>query len=200
MRFDAIVIGTSAGGIEALKVVLSKIRKPLEVPIVIVQHLSPRHESYLPAILSHETGHRVKEIDEKEMLLKGWIYIAPPNYHAIIEKNGSISLTVEKRVSYARPSIDVLFESAADAYREKLIGVILTGANHDGALGIKCIRDHGGYTVVQSPSNAYAAEMPRSAMEWIEPDAILDLKDIGAHIDMLIHEEKGTLMENLNDE
>jgi len=189
MRFEAVVIGTSAGGIEALKIVLSKIKKPPSVPIIIVQHLSPRHESYLPAILMHESGHKVKEIDEKEKLVPGWIYIAPPNYHVIIEKNAIVSLTVEKRVSYARPSIDVLFESAADAFREKLIGVILTGANHDGAKGIKCIKDYGGHTVVQDPVQAYAAEMPRSALELIKPDAVFKLEEIGTYIDKLIYIE-----------
>ena len=200
MPYNAIVIGTSAGGIEALKTILKKISKPLPLPIIIVQHLSPRHESYLPAILSHESGHHVKEVDEKEKLVKGWVYVAPPNYHVIIEKDGTLSLTVEKRVSYARPSIDLLFESAADAYREKLIGVILTGANHDGASGMKCIKDYGGHTVVQEPKGAYAAQMPSSALGKITPDAILDLESIGTYIDRLINTEVGTLLETEYDE
>lgn len=199
MRFAAIVIGTSAGGIEALKTVLQKIKHPLKLPIVIVQHLSPRHESYLPSILASVTGHNIKEAEEKERLENGWIYIAPPNFHVLIEKDGTLSLTVDKRVAYARPSIDVLFETAADAYRDKLIGVILTGANHDGASGMKCIKDMGGYTIVQNPETAYASEMPKSALELITPDAILAIEEIGTRIDELMDYELGTALEIQND-
>jgi len=196
MDYEAIVIGTSAGGIDALKTVLSQIEMPLSIPIIIVQHLSPRHKSYLPSIISQVTGHNAKEIDEKETLVSGWIYFAPPNFHILIEKNKTVTLTVEKRVSYARPSIDVLFETAADTYRDKLIGVILTGANHDGAKGIKCIDSYGGYTIVQSPDTAYADEMPKAAMGMIDPNEVLSLIDIGKHLNQLIKNNTSTSWEN----
>lgn len=195
MNYAAIAIGTSAGGIEALKAILKGIDKPLSVPIVIVQHLSPRHESYLPSILAQVTGHNVKEIEEKERLESGWIYIAPPNFHVLVEKDETLSLTVEKRVCYARPSIDVMFETAADAYREKLIGVILTGANHDGALGMKRIKELGGYTIIQNPERAYSSEMPYAALGEIDPDAILDIEEIGAHISTLLKGGYGIALE-----
>ncbi len=199
MGYNAVVIGTSAGGIDALKSVLSNIKKPLLLPIVIVQHLSPRHESYLPSILTHFTGHKVKEIEEKEKIHGGIIYIAPPNFHVLVEKNGTLTLTVEKRVSYARPSIDVLFETAADAYRNELIGVILTGANHDGANGLKCIKFYGGYTIVQEPLKAYASEMPRAAIKKSMPDIILPLDEIGAHLNKIMRLEEHEALENYND-
>ena len=154
----------------------------------------------MPSILAHVTGHNIKEVEEKEELKNGWIYIAPPNFHVLIEKDGTMSLSVEKRVAYARPSIDVLFETAADAYRDKLIGVLLTGANHDGASGMKCIKDMGGYTIVQKPETAYASEMPKAALDLIEADSVLRLEEIGKHINQLINDKRGTLLEIQNDE
>lgn len=183
--YRAIVIGTSAGGLEALKTVLFKIKK-VTIPIIIVQHLSPRHQSYLPSILSQQTPHTIKEIDEKERIESGIIYIAPPNYHVLIEKDFTFSLTTDERVSYARPSIDVTFETASDAYGRLLIGVLLTGANHDGAKGIETIARNGGYTIVQDPKTAYADEMPTFALERIKPSYLGGLEDIGHHINDLL--------------
>jgi len=183
--YKAIVIGTSAGGLEALKVVLSQIEL-VTIPIIIVQHLSPRHASILPQILSQYTHHRVKEADEKESISDNMIYVAPSNYHLLIEKNRTFSLTTEARVSYARPSIDVTFETASDAYGEDLIGVILTGANHDGARGIDSIKVKGGYTLIQDPLTAYAPEMPSFAIEAIQANFVGDLPSIGKHLNNLM--------------
>jgi len=186
MKYKACVIGTSAGGIEALKEILGNIKPPLRVPLIIVQHLSPRYESYLPSIIEHIIGIPTKEVDEKELIKVNRIYIAPPNYHILIEKDFSFSLTTEARVSYARPSIDILFETAADAYKDTLIGVLLTGANHDGAMGLDMIHKTGGYTIVQQPSSAYAKEMPEAAIKMFHPDEVLDLKAIGIRLNQLI--------------
>jgi len=186
--FKAIVIGTSAGGLEVLKELLSIIKHPFPLPIIIIQHLSPNHESYLPKILSH-TGHKVLEVDEKISIEKEKVYIAPPNYHVLVEKDYTFSLTVEARESYARPSIDVTFETASDAYKSSLIGILLTGANHDGAQGLKRILDNEGYTIVQDPKTAYADEMPVSAIKLIQPNEILSIKDIGHFLNDLLNKE-----------
>lgn len=186
MKYEAVVIGTSAGGIDALKAVLTRMKKPSRVPIVIVQHLSPKFESHLPAILTEHTGHFVVEVNEKESLKPGIVYVAPPNYHVLIEKDLTFTLTVDKRVSYARPSIDLLFDTASDTFADKLIGVILTGANHDGAEGFKLLIENGGYGIVQDPQMAYATEMPLAASRYAEKNNIKDINKIGTLIDRLL--------------
>ena len=186
--FKAIVIGTSAGGLVAAKELLTILEYPYPLPIILIQHLSPSHESYLPNLLS-ETGHRVFEVDEKIAIEKGKVYVAPPNYHVLIEKDFTFSLTVEARESYARPSIDVTFETASDAYKHQLIGILLTGANHDGAKGLKRIFENEGYTIIQDPKTSYAEEMPASALRLIKPNKILSLKEIGHFLNDLAHKE-----------
>lgn len=186
MKYEAIVIGTSAGGIDALKTVLINVERPVRVPIVIVQHLSPMYESHLATILTEHTGHFVVEVNEKEILRPGIVYVAPSNYHVLIEIDKTFSLTVDKRVSYARPSIDVLFETASDAYHHQLIGIILTGANRDGAHGLKTLVSKGGFGIVQEPETAYATEMPLAASEYVNEDHILPLNQIGSMINKLL--------------
>jgi two-component system chemotaxis response regulator CheB len=190
--FKAIVIGTSAGGIEALKKIIMNL-EDFDVPIIIVQHLSPRHKSQLPEVFATFSNKVIKEIEEKEKIKNGIIYIAPSNYHVLIERDHTFSLTVEERYSYARPSIDILFETAADAYRYLLIGVLLTGANKDGAEGLKKIKELGGYTIVQTPDEAYAKEMPLSAIELFQPNVILSLEDIPKRLNELIKIREGFL-------
>ena len=187
MEIKAVVIGTSAGGLEALKVILTIVRKPLNVPIILIQHLSPHHDSYLPNILGF-SGHEVEEVSDK-LPIENKIYIAPPNYHVLIEKDFSFSLTVEERVSYARPSIDVTFETASDAYKGGLLGILLTGANHDGAKGLKTIKENNGYTIVQDPQYSYADEMPLSALRVMSPNNVLDIEAIAHKINELIEVE-----------
>ena len=179
MKFEAVVIGSSAGGMEALRRVLSTLPEKFELPIIVVQHLNPNSESYLAEYLSRYCCFKVKEVEEKERVKKGWIYISPPNYHTLIEKDGSFTLTVEERVSYARPSIDVLFETAADAFGERLIGIILTGANSDGSYGLMKIKKNGGIAIVQDPDTAEVDMMPRAALERVTADYVLNLEDIG---------------------
>lgn len=183
MIYSAIIVGTSAGGLEACKCLLNQVKK-ITRPIIIIQHLSPSHESYLPVILG-QGGFEVYEINDK-MKIENKIYVAPPNYHVLIEKEGYFTLTVEDRVSFARPSIDVAFETAADAYKSQLVGILLTGANHDGANGLKVIKDLGGMTMVQSPQEAYADEMPLSALRIMEPDYVLPLEEIRLKINEIL--------------
>jgi len=179
MNCEAVVFGSSAGGMEALRKVLSSLPEKYLIPIIVVQHLNPNSESYLAEYLSRYCNLKVKEVEEKERLEKGWIYVSPPNYHTLIEKDGSFTLTVEERVSYARPSIDVLFESAADAFGQRLAGIILTGANSDGSYGLMKIKKNGGIAIVQDPDTAEAGIMPRAALERVAADYVLNLESIG---------------------
>ena len=179
MEYKAVVIGTSTGGLYALREVLRPLPKDFAAPIVIVQHISSHSDMFLLNYLREYCAIKIKEADEKENILPGHAYIAPPNFHLLIEKGGSLSLTVDEKVSYARPSIDVLFETAADAYKEKLIGVVLTGANSDGSLGLAKIKEKGGLTIVQEPKEAEADAMPKAAIAAASVDYILELDKIG---------------------
>ncbi len=189
MQYQAIVIGVSSGGMSALKIIFSVLPANFCLPIIIVQHLGSHSDSQWIKILDSKSLLQIKEADEKEKIKKGTIYIAPPNYHLLIEKNKTFSLTIDERVNFARPSIDVLFESAAEAYKDSLIGIILTGANHDGAKGLKSIKDHGGLAVIQDPETAESAYMPRSAIAAVTPDYLGSIEGITSFI-MQIAQQK----------
>lgn len=178
MRYEAIVIGVSSGGMNALKMLSSSLPVYFELPIIIVQHLSAQSDSHWIKLLNEKSQLNLKEADEKDTIEKGNIYIAPPNYHLLIEKDKTLSLTIDERVNFARPSIDVLFESAAEAYKTKLIGIVLTGSNNDGTNGIKRIKDCGGLAIIQDPETAESDYMPKSAIAAIVPDYILSLENI----------------------
>lgn len=181
-EFNAIVIGASAGGFEALNYIINSLHKELSTPIIVVQHLSPNFDSKLANILNKISHMNVKQAEDKEVILNNHIYVVPPNYHLLVEKDFTFSLSSDEKVNFSRPSIDVLFETAADAYKNSLIGILLTGANADGALGLKKINDYGGFTIVQSPSEAYAKAMPESALKLFTPNKVLSLHDIVAMI------------------
>lgn len=177
-KIKAVVIGSSAGGMDALTEILSRLPAEFPVPILAVQHLSPVSENYLVKHLDSICSLRIKEADEKEQIRKGTAYFAPPNYHLLVEEDSSLSLSVEPRVNYSRPSIDVLFESAAIAFGSHLIGVILTGANNDGSKGLMKIKEAGGIAIVQSPATAYVDSMPIAAIEKSDPQFIMSLSEI----------------------
>jgi two-component system chemotaxis response regulator CheB len=178
MNYEAIVIGVSSGGMNAMKVMFSLLPKEFNTPIIIVQHISSQSENLWIRLLNDKSNIYIKEADEKEKIENGKVYIAPPNYHLLIERDKTFSLTVDERVNYARPSIDVLFESAAEAYKNKLIGVILTGSNNDGTNGLKRIKEYGGLTIVQDPATAESSYMPASAIAVVQMDYILTLENI----------------------
>ena len=184
-KYEAIVIGVSAGGMTALNTILPALPKDFSLPILIVQHISPRSENYLVHILNNSCKLNVKEADEKEKIIAGKIYLAPPNYHLLVEEDFTISLSTEERVSYARPSINVLFETAAIAYKNSLIGIILTGANNDGSSGLKMIKDYGGYTIVQNPKTAEVESMPKAAIKATKTNNVFELEKIAEHMIML---------------
>ena len=177
-RIEAVVIGASAGGFEALFAVLKGLPASYPMPLVAVLHLPETHESRLAELFGYRLSLRVREARDKETLEAGVLYFAPSGYHLSIETDRSFSLSCEDRVSYARPSIDVLFASAADAYGKSLAAVLLTGANYDGAAGLAGIRIAGGLTIVQDPSTAEVATMPEAAIRRMTPDLILPLAEI----------------------
>jgi two-component system chemotaxis response regulator CheB len=187
MHYEAIVIGVSSGGMNALKIIFSALPADFSTPIIIVQHVGANSDSQWINLLNEKSNLNLKEADEKEKIEKGKVYFAPPNYHLLIEKDKTFSFTIDERVSFARPSIDVLFESAAEAYKKKLIGVVLTGSNHDGTKGIKRIKECGGLAIIQDPETADSPYMPKSAIDAIEPDYILSLEDI---VELLIKIDK----------
>ena len=179
MKYEAVVIGVSAGGINALKVIFTTISERFKLPAVIVQHLHPHSDSFLPQYLDSISKVNVKEAEDKEPICEGTVYTAPANYHLLVEEDKTLTLNTDEKVNYSRPSIDVLFESAADVYQSKLIGIILTGANDDGVLGMKKIKKYGGLTIVQDPKSAEAEFMPASVINKIQVDHILSLEKIG---------------------
>ena len=184
-------MGSSTGGMEALRIILEVLPKDFPVPILVAQHISPHSDNYLAKFLDNACQVSVREAEEKEKVIPGHVYLAPPNYHLLVEKDGFISLSVEARVSYARPSIDVLFESAADAYNRGLIGLILTGANSDGSKGLKRIKECGGLTIVQDPYTARAEAMPSAAIRATDIDYIIPLTEIGCLLSKIIIGKSG---------
>ena len=178
MRYEAVVIGVSAGGIEALKAILSLLPASFPLPIAIVQHRDLRSDGFLAEYLNRLSGLIVSEAEDKEPLCPGHAYLAPAGYHLLIESDRTFSLAVDPRVNYSCPSVDVLFESAADAFADSLIGIVLTGANTDGAKGLKAIKVRRGLAIVQNPETAQAAAMPRAALEATAVDYLVDLQNI----------------------
>jgi len=178
-KYRAIVIGGSSGGMSALRTLLSALPGDFPLPIIIVQHVGPDSGTLWISNLDKASKLKVKEADEKEKIEKGTVYTAPANYHLLIEKDCTFSLSADKRVSYARPSIDILFDSAAQAYGSGLIGVILTGSNHDGTAGLKKVKQRGGLSIVQDPDTAESSYMPASAMANVEVDYVLPLERLG---------------------
>jgi two-component system chemotaxis response regulator CheB len=179
MHYEAVVIGASAGGLGALQILFSNIGKKFHLPVLMVQHMHPESDDYLGQILKSYSHLKFKEADDKEPIEMGTVYYAPANYHLLVSGDKSLVLNVDEKVNYCRPSVDVLFESAADVYRQRLIGIILTGSNQDGAAGMSMIKRRGGLTIVQDPLQAEVDTMPRSVINLIKADYILPLEKIG---------------------
>ena len=176
--FEAVVIGASAGGVEALIAVLPAIRPAARVAVIVVLHLPAHQPSLLAEIFSPLCAVPVCEVFDKQSIVPGNLYFAAPNYHLLIERERSFALSLDEPVQFSRPSIDVLFESAAAVYGPQLAAVLLTGAGTDGAGGMAAVQAAGGLTVVQDPSTAHAASMPRSALQRVVPDYCLSLPNI----------------------
>jgi len=177
-RIDAVVIGASAGGIEALSALLPALAPGLSPPVFIVVHLPRDPPSVLAEIFARKCAVPVREAQDKEAVSAGTVYFAPNNYHLLVDRGPQLSLSADDPVHHSRPSIDVLFESAADVYGERLLGIILSGANEDGASGLAAIHDAGGVTVVQCPNTARAPLMALSALKLRPADRVLPLIEI----------------------
>jgi two-component system chemotaxis response regulator CheB len=177
-RVQAVVIGMSAGGLDALSQILRDLPESFGPPLIVVQHLPENHPSQIVEIFQRLCALQVEEARDKDRPRPGHLYFAPPGYHLLVEMDRSFSLSVDPRVHYARPSIDVLFDSAADVWGAQLAGILLTGANSDGAEGLQRIARQGGLTVVQEPTEALADSMPRAALKLFQPDHVLPLAGI----------------------
>jgi two-component system chemotaxis response regulator CheB len=186
MRPTLVVIGTSLGGLQAVLSVLKALPADLPVPVVIVQHRGAGADGNLVDLLQQSTVLKVVEAEDKTALLPATVFIAPADYHMLVEEGGSLALSTEGPVRSARPSIDVLFETAADAYGPELIGVLLTGASADGALGLARVKARGGRAIVQDPATAECATMPAAGIAATAVDYILPLERIGDHLVSLV--------------
>ena len=175
----AIVVGGSACALEALGRIVPALPAALAVPVALVLHMLPARPSGLPAVLGELTPLRVKEAEDKEPLAPGTLYLASPNYHLLVERERCFSLSMDEAVWFSRPSIDVLFDSAADAFGPALCGVLLSGANEDGAAGLKHIHDAGGTTVVQALHTAGSRQMPAAALAAFAVDHVMTPDQIG---------------------
>jgi two-component system chemotaxis response regulator CheB len=176
---DVIVIGGSMGALEALAALLPALPAGCPLAVAIVVHVPATRPSHLAEVLGARALLPVREVEDKEPVTAGIIYVAPPSYHLLIERGGrTFALSADELLHFSRPAIDVLFESAADAYGERLAGVILSGANADGARGLTAIKRRGGLTIVQSPEGAVARAMPEAAIAAAQPDHVLPIDEL----------------------
>jgi two-component system, chemotaxis family, protein-glutamate methylesterase/glutaminase len=188
-RIEAIVMGGSSGALEALSTLLPALPAHCPIPVAIVVHLPPARPSHLAEVLGARTSLPVREVEDKEPIAPGTIYVAPPNYHLLVERTRTFALSADEAVLFSRPAIDVLFESAADAYGKHLAGIVLTGASADGARGLSAVKRRGGIAIVQSPDGAVAPEMPRAALSMVKADHVLSLTDLASVLGRLAQGE-----------
>jgi two-component system chemotaxis response regulator CheB len=179
--YEIVVIGTSWGGLSAVSAVVEGLPSTFALPLVVIQHRSPDAPGLLAELLQSRTRLSVTEVEDKQPIMPGHVFVAPPNYHLLIDR-GVFSLTTDAPVRYSRPSIDVTFSSAADEYGRRTIGVVLTGANEDGSLGLKRIADRGGYAIVQDPATAESPIMPEAALRAVQKARVLPLERMAGHL------------------
>ncbi|WP_443750007.1 chemotaxis protein CheB [Asticcacaulis solisilvae] len=179
---SAIAIGVSAGGLKALSAILPLLPADFSIPVFIVIHLPPGKTSIVSDLFADKCQVVVREAEDKAPIEPGVVYFAPPDYHLLVEPDGYLSLSNDEPVLFSRPSVDVLFESAADAYGPALVGIVLTGANNDGAQGLKAIMAAGGQGLIEKPEEAYASMMPKSAIDACPDARIMSLDEIAAFV------------------
>jgi two-component system, chemotaxis family, protein-glutamate methylesterase/glutaminase len=180
-RYNLVVMGTSTGGLHALTRLLGDLPATFPLPIAIVQHRSRDSDERLSLLLGLASLLPVYEAEDKQPLHTPGVYLGPPDYHLLVEAD-SVALSTDEPVAYSRPSIDVLFESAAYSHGSSVIGVLLTGANQDGTRGLQKIKQQGGYVIVQNPESAESAFMPKHAVKNLHPDRVLNLEQIAAEL------------------
>ncbi len=179
---EAVVIGASAGALEALSIILPALPADFRLPILVVVHVPPDRRSIMADLFRSKCQLLVRESEDKEPIRGGTIYFAPPDYHLLVEVDRSLSLSSDEPVLFSRPSIDVLFESAADAYGPGLIAIVLTGANQDGANGLRAVGEAGGTALVQNPDDAFASAMPEAARNMCPSARVLSLEAIAQYL------------------
>jgi len=184
VAYDIIVVGTSWGGLAALRRIIGGLPETFEIPVAVVQHRHRDSDAMLARFLQDHTHLRVCELEDKQVIEPGRVFIAPANYHVLVEQ-GHFSLSLDEPVRYSRPSIDVAMTSAADAYGHRTVGVVLTGANADGAEGLRRIADAGGMPVVQDPASAEVNTMPLAALRWVPTARVFPLDRIAAFLTTL---------------
>ena len=177
-RYRIAVIGASSGGMLAVKSLLADLPANFGLPLVIVLHVNPDHDGNFSSLFYNEGVMAIEEAEERGVIRPGCTYFAPAGYHLLIESDGTFALSTDAAVCFARPSIDVLFESAADVYRERVIAVVLTGANIDGSQGARAVKEKGGVVIVQDPDEAEMGAMPRAVIEATTVDYVLPLAGI----------------------
>jgi two-component system chemotaxis response regulator CheB len=179
--YDLVVVGTSWGGLAALKTLVGALPASFRMAVTLVQHRHKDSDHVLRALLQERAQLNVCEVEDKMPLEEGHIYVAPPDYHTLIEP-GHFALSTEAPVRFSRPSIDVTFNSAADAYGHRVVGVVLTGANTDGALGLRRISDLGGLAIIQDPKTAESPTMPEAAQKAVPRARVMSLPRIGEYL------------------
>lgn len=184
LGYDIIIVGTSWGGLAALRTIIEGLPAGFDVPLAIVQHRHRDSDAMLARFLQEHTQLQVCEVEDKQVIEPGRVFIAPANYHMLVEQ-GHFSLSIEAPVRYSRPSIDVAMTSAADSCGHRAVGVVLTGANADGAEGLRRIADSGGMAVVQDPESAEVNTMPLAALRWVPTARVFPLDRIAAFLSAL---------------
>lgn len=180
-QYELVVVGTSYGGLQAISTLLDGLPESFPAAVVIVQHRSKDSDGTLVELLREHSRLPIDEAEDKQAIAPGRVFLAAPDYHLLVD-GASFALSVDAPVVFSRPSIDVLFESAAESYRERLVGVVLTGANADGAAGLRRIKELGGYTIVQEPAEAVSAIMPEAAIAATAVDAVLGIERIAKRL------------------
>lgn len=184
---ELLVIAGSAGSLDVILRTLPRITSTLNFPVIIILHRKASYDSSLADLLKSRTTLRVVEAEEKDRLENGVIYLAPADYHLLIENDHTLSLDYSEKIQYSRPCIDVTMESAADVFKDKLAAILLSGANSDGSRGLKIIKQAGGITAVQNPATAEVSFMPNQALQTVEIDYILEIDEIAYFINKLSH-------------
>jgi two-component system, chemotaxis family, protein-glutamate methylesterase/glutaminase len=178
--YKLIVIGTSQGGFEALKIILSSLPIDFSVPILVVRHQLANSDDYIIHALGNFCQLKIKYAEDNEIPLPGYVYLAPPDKHLLIDNDGRLILSTGKKINCSRPAIDPFFESAAKYYQKQLLAIVLTGANHDGAEGLVAVKKQQGTIIIQDPDNAESDIMPKAALAKVKPDHLTWLSQIGS--------------------
>ncbi|MEU2718745.1 chemotaxis protein CheB [Streptomyces sp. NPDC007205] len=189
-HYSIVAVASSAGGIQGLTVLLGALGPELPVPVLVVQHLDPRHRTVLAEILARRTELRVKLAEAEERVVPGTVYIAPPDRHLLVDSGGVLTLSCTELVHFVRPSADLLFESVAGAYGAAAIICVLTGSGRDGAMGVEAVKSRGGTVIVQDPRTAQFPGMPQAAVDTGVVDFVLPLEEIAAVVRGLVEAKR----------